>query len=530
MGFVSKIDGWINAVTGLGTVRDKTTSARFVGKDPELPTTLENLFNDDDLAAIICEEPAEQMLRRGFVVQVPSDMDAGTAITMKLQDLKTSQRFADALVWEAVFGGSAILVGVDDGQKFDQPLDMERIRSVDHLTVFDRTELVALRYYEDPGAAKYGSPSHYLISSTGSSKNGSVVHESRLILFEGGRVTRRERRRRQGWGISRLERSMESIKRFDLNWQSVTNLIQDASQAVFRLKGLVHAISQGNEKLIEKRMGILDMSRSVARAIVLDADSESFERKDTNLSGLQGLISENSTRFAASARMPVSVIFGKGASGLSATGDGDERVYYDKLDGYRDQDLRPQIERLIRMIMRSANGPTGGVEPPAWSVVFPQLRQKTDSEDAQLKLAHAQADQIRIATGQFSPAQIVKGRYRPEGYSNDLVLEDVDDLEMDPIDDEPSDIELERDDPTPDATTPEANVQQAALNGAQIASLLQVIADIAARRIPRETGLEIITASFPIERAAADKMVGEVGRSFFVSAPDAGAPSVGAGA
>jgi hypothetical protein len=65
----------------------------------------------------------------------------------------------------------------------------------------------------------------------------------------------------------------------------------------------------------------------------------------------------------------------------------------------------------------------------------------------------------------------------------------------------------------PGATT----TQEISLNGAQITSLLAVIQDIAARRLPRESGVEIIRTSFQLDRARADALVGDVGRTFFVS-------------
>jgi len=57
------------------------------------------------------------------------------------------------------------------------------------------------------------------------------------------------------------------------------------------------------------------------------------------------------------------------------------------------------------------------------------------------------------------------------------------------------------------------------LNGAQISSLLDIIAAVAERRLPRESAVEIIMAAFQLDRIKAERMLGQVGLSFYV-APD----------
>ena len=66
-------------------------------------------------------------------------------------------------------------------------------------------------------------------------------------------------------------------------------------------------------------------------------------------------------------------------------------------------------------------------------------------------------------------------------------------------------------------TDPEAKDPGAALNGAQVASLMEIVSAVASRSIPRETGIQLIKAASPIDAAQAEKLLGEVGRSFFLS-------------
>lgn len=64
-----------------------------------------------------------------------------------------------------------------------------------------------------------------------------------------------------------------------------------------------------------------------------------------------------------------------------------------------------------------------------------------------------------------------------------------------------------------------------ALNGAQVASLLEIVRAVAAEEIPRETGIEMIVASFPVDRATAERLMGPTGQSFFAKEEPEPAPA-----
>jgi hypothetical protein len=103
-----------------------------------------------------------------------------------------------------------------------------------------------------------------------------------------------------------------------------------------------------------------------------------------------------------------------------------------------------------------------------------------------------------------------------------------------PTDDAATNAELAKGgapDVTADEVDERAKDPTTALNGAQVASLLEIVQQVATRMIPRETGLGLITASFPLAPAQADKILGAVGRTFFAetaAAPNA-APTKSAG-
>lgn len=78
----------------------------------------------------------------------------------------------------------------------------------------------------------------------------------------------------------------------------------------------------------------------------------------------------------------------------------------------------------------------------------------------------------------------------------------------------------------PIAGDAEAKDASAALNGAQVTALKDIVGAVAAGELPRASGIEMILAAFPLDRAQAEKIMGEVGRGFDSAAKEAEAPTV----
>ena len=57
---------------------------------------------------------------------------------------------------------------------------------------------------------------------------------------------------------------------------------------------------------------------------------------------------------ASAADIPVTRLLGQSPAGLSATGDSDTRNYHDMIAARQELDLRPQLERLDALLLRSA--------------------------------------------------------------------------------------------------------------------------------------------------------------------------------
>lgn len=425
-----RLDGWANALLALGGPDDKrqgSTLERGVLNDQG---TLALLWQSDDMAARIIEALPDEMVREGFDLRIEEDKDSAEAMEAALDEMDALGTLRDAMCFARAYGGSAILLGADDGKDTAEPLELEsaRVKSFGWMTPLTPRELQVLTRYADPLAPKFGEPETYRIQQlapgASSVRDYPVVHESRLIRFLGPRVGRKyvSATNPHGWGDSVLARCWQVVRDYQVGWSAAATLLTDFAQAVMKIQGLAELMAANDDDAIASRLKLIQLSRSVARMVVLDSEEE-FERKPTPLSGLPEMLQQMALRIAAAARIPVTILMGQAPAGLQATGASDIRWFYDTVASEQQRTLRPALNRVVQVLFASRDGPTGGAEPDNWTVEFRPLWQLTEGEAADLRLKQAQVDKLYVDSGVLMPEEVAVSRFGGDAYSTETTLD-----------------------------------------------------------------------------------------------------------
>lgn len=433
-------DGWLNLNTGLGDpTRDKRKSACLE------PTRLTygqacNLYRGDKLAAKCIDTPAGEMVREWFDVLVENDeSELGDKVQTRLKQLKAKLAFKSALIQARKTGGAGILVGANDGQKDPtKPLDPTKVKSVDWLTVLDASELIPAAWYSDINAPKFQEPmiyrvqprvvnSSFWVGQAAKREDKGIfaafggiayVHESRVLPFYGVRLSRQEMSENFGWGDTLYNRIFEVVQDYATAFGSVAYTLSDFAQGVLKMKGLAASIAAKGSAYIANRMVGVNLAKSVARTMLIDADGEEFTREALSFGSIPETLDRFSGRFAAVADMPVSLLFGESPAGLNATGDSDIRWFYDHISQKQEEDVVPPAEQLVRMLLCE----DGQAEPKEWQIQCRPLWQLDDAEEATRRLAIAQADQIYAnIPGGATGEEIVTTRFGGAKYNGDKI-------------------------------------------------------------------------------------------------------------
>lgn len=545
---IEKADAWLNALTGLGTARDKRTAGRVVNAALS-PSYCAELYRSDDMAARVVDRPAADMVREWFRVSIRPDAtrdreakqkaaQAAEDLDTKLDELNAQHAFETAIQYQRAQGGGAIFLGVNDGATVDElvkPLDPKRVHSVDFLTPYSARELIVDEWEDNPFAPDFGQPRIYrLNASTFGASNvlaNTPVHASRVLRFCGPVAERADLLRNHGWGQSVFQRMATVLRDFGMSWEGAAALLQNLGTGKYSVKGLSQMIAADAGGDLRKRFELLETTKSMFRAMFFDADGEDFKYETLPMAGLAEALDRLCNRLAAAAEMPVSMLMGQAPAGLNATGGENTRYYYDTIAAHQKRTVKPQADRLVKLLFLSRQGPTSGQEPHVWSIKFHPLWQLPETDAATVRANLANADNVYLTHGVVTAEEVAEARFGGDDFGFDLTLDgesrelfgslpDLGDL---PEGDDPGE---EGDAPAPTtidapaaaegAPAPTGKLADAALSGGQITSALEIVAKVAAGDLPRESGLAMLEVFFQLSGEAAAKVMGPVGESFKV--------------
>jgi phage-related protein (TIGR01555 family) len=412
-----RADSWENCFTGLGTTRDKMYYTTYLPNVPLTDKECEFLYYGSDIAAKVVDFRPKEMFRQSYELKVDGDDGAKDDrlkdLLKKGKEIKLDHNVMWSLIWANLWGGCLLYMGVNDGGTVDQPLNKEKVSKFTHLHAIDKRYATALSWYTSPEDVNYGKPETYRIGNP--LYGGSVViHESRCLKFDGIYVDPVKRRETAGWGLSVLQRVYEALRDFSTGFQAVGNMLTDASQGVFKLKGLIAAIASKNKEYIQARMATVDMSRSSARSLMLDADGgEDFTKIATQFAGVDAILDRYMQRLSAACGIPVAILMGRSVAGLNATGDADFRAWYDTVATEQKNVLEPVLVELYQMIARAEG--MGEIEDLC--VSFNPLWQPTEQEQAQTYSAVASADKTYIDAGVLHASEVAISRFGQAKFS-----------------------------------------------------------------------------------------------------------------
>jgi len=473
-----RADGWANILTGLGMKsKDKRMSAD-IKYEILSEGDAEQMYAADEMAAKIVDMLPMDMLREGFRVASP-DLDEDVLEQAmdyfeKLTLTEDGSKLGEAMIWGRMYGGAALVIGALDSQEPEEPLDENRLQSLEHLTLLNRYELIPQDINGNPASANFGMPENYIIQPrvTGTVSgdqeannfaNGSVkIHHSRIVRFDGKRLARHMLITNNYWHDSILNPIKDDIRDYQNAYASASALILDFAQAVYKVKNLADIVSAPDGmKIIQDRIAIIDMARSVLRASIVDADGEDFERKTTSLAGLDKTLEMLSKKFTSSTEYPHTVLLGEGAGnskggGLGNSGQSEKEDYFETVRSRQMQILKPRLLKIFRLIFAASDGPTGGAVPEKFDIEFEPLKHLSQLEMIEARKKQAESDKIYAEIGAVDPSEIALSRFGSGEYSFETEIDVVEREKLSP-DFESKTFGNEPEPPTPGQVPPQEN-------------------------------------------------------------------------
>jgi len=408
-------DGMINAVTGLGTSRDKRMHNRFVFICHSRQE-LEDMYDSSDIATRIVDYPVSEMMREGFQIKIPGESNSiSEDLIGQMEEMEAFYFLKDGLRNARLYGGAGTYVATDKSSDAMKPFDYNQKYNILFFYSYDRFELHVEDINIQFGNKNFMRPEFYRILphqglNSGSTQIGVDAHFSRFLIFDGENIARTHRISNDYWGLSSLTKAETSLMNFTSTHDSIATLMTDFSQGVFKLQGLTNLLKANQDRLIARKMEVIDEVRSIMNSVVLDSE-DNFTRDTVSFGGVKDIIQKVEQRLTQSTNMPRVVLLGEGGSGLSNESDPQIKLWHQYVHGLQKERYQPALERLVKMYFNAQNGPTKGVEPENWKIEFNPLVKVSDSETAELRKKQAETDQIYLNTGVVTGDEIRESRF-----------------------------------------------------------------------------------------------------------------------
>lgn len=328
-----RLDGMINLLTELGSSKDRTSlrNNRSFKDDTIDQHSLSTQYVDNDYAALAVDILPDEATKNGFECKlIDEDGQESKPFDKANKELDSINKLAQADKWARLYGGGAVILGINDGQEFDQPLDFKRIKSLDWLMVVTRHELTRGQLERDPKAWwGYAKPASYTLQQEGMEglrspdgatnqiQSGTVIHASRMIRFYGYDIPPEMLGEYDYWGGSVLQRAMPKIINLTMSERAIGNIVQTFTQQIFKKKNLGGiARSKNGKKEMTELFSIMALAQSMLGMMIVD-EGEEFIKSSTSVSGLPDLYDRLAQAFAGTIKAPITKVFGQSPGGLS---------------------------------------------------------------------------------------------------------------------------------------------------------------------------------------------------------------------
>jgi phage-related protein (TIGR01555 family) len=420
-----RVDGLANVLTGMGSRRDKSTYTRATPLIFLTQEELENLYGMW-IPKRIVDVVAEQSTRRGFRVLFGGDGAAAeevTGIEQSIEDLYILENLLLASKNARLYGGSCILLFINDGRSADQPVDKNNIRAIEDMEVLDRWQIVPV--IEEENLYDYSKATYYQIISGDLINQPQLqrIHKDRILRLDGEWLPYKIRQRNYGWGTSSLQSIYDSFRHYWTGLNAAATVLVEFDVFVHKLQGLSNMLAAGKEKDVQARLVLNDMSKSVYRGYAVDKEKEELDYISRNLGGVGDILEKLRIDIIGASQIPHTILFGESPSGLGATGRSEERDFAKMLGDYQTAHYKRPLQKLMTYIMLSKSGPTKGQMPESWRISFNDLFELNEREKADVRARVAAVDGRMVQLGILHPQEVRQARYGGSEWSMETALD-----------------------------------------------------------------------------------------------------------
>lgn len=404
----ARYDRWVNAINKFGGANDPVTNTSFARDYAISRQELDYLYEGDWVTRKGIEIPAKDATRK-FIKIINDDPTVIDAVNAELERLKIRDKVEEAIILQRLYGGNAMIIGAFDGRPVDQPLGA--VRSVDFFNNVDRFFAYPMTFYTDDTKNNFGDVELYQVQELKvAGARMIVVHESRVIRFDGNYLPPVLRVRNFGWGAPVIHNVFEALRQFGVAFQSGSSILQDFITKKLKIANLADLLSNdiGEEQLIN-RIQVMAQTLAINNIALYGADEE-FDKMGTPTTGLHELMDRFMEVASAAFDIPKSRFYSNMTGKLGGdTSESDLRIHYDNISSFQETRLNSKVRKIIDIITEPM-----GFAPGEIKFEWIPLWQLSELDEAKARNEVAQSDKIYLEMGVVEPEEVAMSRFGGE--------------------------------------------------------------------------------------------------------------------
>lgn len=412
-----------NAISGLGTARDPMQhgSVNYPGILSDIE--LENLYRSSRIIEKVVRLLPEESFSTfpELVAGKGGNVRKIRRVTERLLDLKVPEVFTDACIRSRLYGSAYVILGINDGNEFNEPVNPNTIRGVEWIEVLDYTELQPYQV-STRGTFEFYRLSHYKSITNNDQVNRiptlSLIHKSRVLEFYGKKLFGKmfvDRAKHD----SVIQAMFNEFSAYSQALAASGNMLNNHSLFIHKMKGLRGLVQKEDQTALFNRFMSMRMGMSAIKGLVIDMDSEDAGFASRNYSGVDKIFNQLQDALIAVSDMPRSKLLGSSnSSAFSEGGESDRYEFSDSVQRYRKNHVQPNLDILTNYVCLALDG--GDLE--SWDWHWEPILQLTLKEQAELRKLQAEADQLHIESGVLHPDEVRQSRFAGALYGNEVTL------------------------------------------------------------------------------------------------------------
>ena len=426
-----RIDGWGNALTGLGMYGQDKSLASVATWNRMIPVEAAAIYASDPLAKKIVNHVVESALIHDYRFVIGDKEEDFNIKFNKERKERIDKKFKikeiiyEAATWARVFGSAYLVIGADDGNAPDAPLNLKTLKKIDWIKAFDVEQVYPMIGSFDPNSTNFLNPEYYTLATYGGSPANTVyIHHSRVIRFDGKKLLRRLYIQNGYRHDSVLNPIRSILSNYNHAIGALGVMIQEWSIGIIKIPGIAQAIASGKEDLVTKRVSIIDKCKSVIRSVIIGKDEE-YQRMSSQYNGVDNVAQFLRKELATHVDIPHTILFNEGPSSGSfglgnSSGDSEMTDWQAIVGQYQKHYLKDQLMQLYRILFSDQSNTLTKGKVPKFDIEFSAARSLSREDEAQIYSDFAGADSAYINMGVLTPMEVRQSRFSDTGPFKDL--------------------------------------------------------------------------------------------------------------